>query len=197
MMRYRSVLLFGAPGSGKGTQGKNLGALPRFHHFACGDVFRALDPSSRIGKEFARYARGGGLVPDELTIELWQDAINSRINSGQYNPEKQIILLDGIPRTLEQAKLLAPKLDVLAVIYLICNNVEEIISRILHRSASGGAARADDTNEEVIRHRLDVYEEVTRPVLELYPARRIFRVSTLRPPEEVTAELLRILAPIM
>jgi adenylate kinase len=195
MMRYPSVLLFGAPGSGKGTQGKSLGALPRFHHFACGDVFRALDPNSRIGREFARYATMGALVPDELTIELWLEAVKARIDAGKYHPQTQILLLDGIPRTVEQARLLDPYIEVLAIVYLICNSVEEIIARILRRSAQG-AARPDDTNEEVIRHRLDVYEEVTRPVLALYPRARVYRINTLRTPEEVTADLLVALAPL-
>jgi adenylate kinase len=190
-MRYRAVLLFGAPGSGKGTQGKVLGAMPGFHHFACGDVFRSLDKQSRMGQLFAQYSRGGGLVPDEFTIELWQDAIQRRIDAGQFKPQTDILLLDGIPRTLEQAKLLDSRLEVLSIIYLVCNNVEEIISRLRRRAELEG--RTDDTDEEVIRHRLDVYEEVTRPVLAFYPWNKVTRVNAVRTPEEVTADLVKAL----
>lgn len=144
-----------------------------------------------MGKLFAQYSRGGGLVPDEFTIELWQEAIQKRIDAGQYNPQSDILLLDGIPRTLEQARLLDGRLDVLAIIYLICNNVEEIVSRLRRRAEQEG--RTDDIDEEVIRHRLDVYEEVTRPVLEFYPRNKIVRVNAVRKPEEVTADLVRAL----
>jgi adenylate kinase len=190
-MRFKAVLLFGAPGSGKGTQGKILGSLPEFHHFACGDVFRSLDPTSRLGRLFAQYSQGGGLVPDEFTIELWSEAIQGRIDAGRFNPQTDILLLDGIPRTLAQAQLLDCRIEVLAIIYLVCNNVEEIVSRLRRRAAVDG--RKDDTDEEVIRYRLDVYEEVTRPLLEFYPRNKIIRVNAVRPPEEVSADLRRAL----
>ena len=69
-MKYRALLLFGAPGSGKGTQGRLLGATPGFFHCACGDVFRALDVQSPLGREFMDYSTRGELVPDELTVRL-------------------------------------------------------------------------------------------------------------------------------
>jgi adenylate kinase len=190
-MRHKTVLLFGAPGSGKGTQGKSLGALPRYYHFACGDVFRSLDRNSPLGKSFTQFSQGGGLVPDELTVELWRQTIQARIDAGQYNPQNQILVLDGIPRTVNQARIMEASIDVAAIIYLLCNNVEEIVSRLRRRAMQD--SRPDDTNEEVIRYRLEVYEEVTRPVLALYPAGRIFRVNAVRPPEQVTADLLKAL----
>jgi adenylate kinase len=193
-MRHKTVLLFGAPGSGKGTQGKALGALPGYYHFACGDVFRSLDKNSEIGRAFAKYASGGGLVPDSLTVELWWQTLQSRVDSGHFDPAQQLLLLDGIPRTVEQAKLMNDRIDVLAIVYLVCNDVEEIIARIQRRAAQD--ARPDDTNEEVIRHRMDVYEEVTRPVLQFYPGGRIYRVNAVRPPQEVTDDLLEILKPL-
>jgi adenylate kinase len=190
-MRYRTILLFGAPGVGKGTQGKNLGAMPGFFHCSCGDVFRALDPQSPIGKLFAQYSRTGGLVPDELTVQLWRETVEAWAAAGKFNPQSDILLLDGIPRSLEQATIMDPMLDVAAVVYLICNNVEEIVARLQRRAK--GSGRVDDTNEEVIRHRMDVYEEVTRPVLEFYPRNKIFRVDGSRRPDEVTGEMLRVL----
>jgi adenylate kinase len=153
-MSFRTVILFGPPGSGKGTQGKILGAVPGYFHCACGDVFRSLDPNSDMGKEFAKYSKTGSLVPDELTVRLWRQAIREKVESGQYKPEKQMLLLDGIPRTLEQAHLLAGDLDVRAVINLYCNDVEQIVARLSRRAKLEN--RADDTDIDVIRHRIDV-----------------------------------------
>src|ERR1035437_9243965 len=110
-MRYKTILLFGAPGSGKGTQGKILGAVPGYFHCACGDVFRSLDPRSPMGRTFAEYSRTGALVPDELTIELWRQAIDAMIAAGKFVPARDTLLLDGIPRTVEQAKLMDDKID--------------------------------------------------------------------------------------
>ena len=66
-MKYRTILLFGAPGSGKGTQGKILGTVPGYFHFACGDAFRNLRIEDPMGKAFIEYSSEGQLVPDETT----------------------------------------------------------------------------------------------------------------------------------
>ena len=71
-MKYNTFILFGAPGSGKGTQGKTLGTIPRFYHCACGDVFRSIDTRTKVGKAFLEYSSKGQLVPDEITVELWR-----------------------------------------------------------------------------------------------------------------------------
>jgi adenylate kinase len=188
MTPYKTVLLFGAPGSGKGTQGKMISALPGFHHVACGDVFRALDRSSPIGQEFARYATGGGLVPDELTVQLWQATMAAMVADGRYDPGKQTLLLDGIPRTLEQAQLMAASLNVIAVVHLFVNDISQIVQRLQARASKEN--RKDDADVEVIRHRIDVYEEQTRPVLQYYPFNKIVRVNATQPPEKVTADIL-------
>ena len=71
-MKYRSILLFGAPGSGKGTQGKILGAIPNFYHLACGDLLRRVTPESELGRIFRDYSSRGELVPDEPVIRMWR-----------------------------------------------------------------------------------------------------------------------------
>jgi adenylate kinase len=191
-MPFRTVILFGPPGSGKGTQGKILGAMPGYFHCACGDVFRSLDPAGEMGQEFAKYSKSGSLVPDELTVRLWRQAIHEKIASRQYNPDKQLLLLDGIPRTLEQAHLLSPDLDVRAVINLFCNDVEQIVQRLSKRGKLEN--RADDTDIEIIRHRIDVYEEQTAPLLSYYTRGKVYRVNATRPPEAVTADILAAIA---
>ena len=77
--RYPTVLLFGAPGVGKGTQGAILGRVPGFHHLACGDVFRSLNMSSPEGREIYEFSSRGQLVPDELTIRIWKKALLGHI----------------------------------------------------------------------------------------------------------------------
>jgi adenylate kinase len=190
-MSFRTVLLFGPPGSGKGTQGKILGAMPAYFHCACGDVFRSLNPQSEIGQEFAKYSQSGSLVPDELTIKLWRTSIAQKAGDGAYKPEDQYLLLDGIPRTIEQAQLMETDLDVRAVVNLYCNDIAQIVARLSKRAALEN--RPDDTDIEIIRHRIDVYEEQTRPLLNLYPRNKIFRVNATRPMEMVTADILNII----
>src|ERR1700678_723826 len=80
---YKSLLLLGAPGSGKGTQGKILGTIPGFYHCACGDVFRAVDVRSDFGKAFLEYSSKGQLVPDDVSIGLWSAQIDSMVQSGR------------------------------------------------------------------------------------------------------------------
>src|SRR5277367_5199384 len=102
-MRYRTILLFGAPGSGKGTQGKILVSIPGFYHSACGDVFRTLDLQSEMGRIFWEYSSRGELVPDEFTVKLWKRFIEGMQFINQFRPETEILILDGIPRSLAQA----------------------------------------------------------------------------------------------
>src|SRR3954467_8420270 len=104
-MSYRTVLLFGAPGAGKGTQGKILGTIPNFFHCACGDVFRNLTIESELGKIFLQYSSRGELVPDEPTIRLWREKIAGQQALGHFNPERDRLLLDGIPRNPNQAEI--------------------------------------------------------------------------------------------
>ncbi len=96
--RYRTILLFGAPGSGKGTQGKILGQVPGFFHLSCGEVFRGLNPASELGKTFLEYSSQGKLVPDSYTVQLWCEHIDRLVHTHHFHPEGTILLLDGIPR---------------------------------------------------------------------------------------------------
>src|SRR5271170_5230602 len=110
-MRYKSILLFGAPGSGKGTQGKIIGSIPGFYHSATGDIFRSLDLQTELGRTFWEYAGKGKLVPDDLTIKLWMQYIKGMELINQFHPESEILVLDGIPRNVTQAKLLEETIE--------------------------------------------------------------------------------------
>src|ERR1700739_393890 len=97
MNRYVSYLIVGPPGGGKGTQGKILGNVPRFFHFACGEVFRQLDTRTPIGKKFIEYSSRGQLVPDDLTVELWDQSIDAQVVADRVKPDIATLLVTCIP----------------------------------------------------------------------------------------------------
>ena len=162
-MKFRAILLFGAPGAGKGTQGKILGQIPNFVHFSCGEAFRNLRVDSPLGGVFMEYASKGQLVPDEPTIELWQRSIDGLIATNRFNPEADTLLLDGIPRNPNQARILEDLIEVKAIFNLFCPVVERLVARLQRRALKEN--RLDDANVEVIRARLETYKRDTRAVL--------------------------------
>ncbi len=192
--RYRSVLLFGAPGSGKGTQGKILGTIPNFYHCACGDMFRNLTIDHELGRIFIEYSSRGELVPDELTIRLWRDNIRYAEQSGRFAKERDTLVLDGIPRNPRQAVILAETLDVKALINLTCPDLNKMIERLQRRALREN--RLDDANLDVIRKRLEIYESETKPVLDHYGASLVHTVDSTQSPMFVLRNILDILARI-
>src|SRR6185369_5243805 len=101
-MKFRTILLFGAPVAGKGTPGTILGTIPNFFHCACGDVFRNLTTARQIGRTFIEYSSRGELVPDEPTIDLWRQFIENLMRVGRFHPDRDTLVLDGIPRNVHQ-----------------------------------------------------------------------------------------------
>src|SRR6266851_1423197 len=93
-MRYESILLVGAPGSGKGTQGKALGVLPDFFHCSCGDVFRNIDMNSPLGRTFKELSAKGDLMPDSLTVDVWLTHVQARLADRSYNARENRLVLD-------------------------------------------------------------------------------------------------------
>src|SRR5579859_2150661 len=188
-MRYRTILLFGAPGAGKGTQGKILGTIPNFFHCACGDVFRSLKADSPLGRVFLEYSSRGQLVPDATTIELWHDFIEASTRAGRFRPEQDTLVLDGIPRSVPQAEILRDTLDVVAIFYLRCSNQEALIERLQRRALKEN--RLDDANLDVIRERQATYERETKPVLDFYDKKIEHRINSDQSPHKVLFDLLK------
>ena len=185
---YKALLLFGAPGSGKGTQGKILGTIPGFYHCACGDVFRAVDIRSEFGQAFLQYSSKGQLVPDDVTIGLWATQIEGMERAGRFKPDIDFLVLDGIPRNLNQAKILQSKLDVRRVFHLTCSDKAKVYDRLKRRALKDN--RLDDINEEVIERRLKVYEEESKPVLDFYGSKLITHVNADQWPYQVLRDIL-------
>src|SRR5258705_1270035 len=193
-MRYKTILLFGAPGSGKGTQGKILGAIPGFFHTACGDIFRSLDLQSDMGRTAWEYSSRGELVPDEFTVKLWKQYIKGMELVNQFHPDTEILVLDGIPRNVPQALLLEDTLDVLKVIHLRCTDMTKMVERLRRRALKEN--RLDDANDKVIKHRLEVYETETRPVLDHYAPNTIVKVDATKSQIRVLSDIIKILVPL-
>ncbi len=181
-----NVLLIGPPGSGKGTQGERLAQRLGLEHLAAGDLLRAeVDNATPLGNQVAEMMRKGELVPDTVIISLLMPRVLAASEANGY-------LLDGFPRSVDQA-LEARKLAELAdagpdaVIYLDAPR-EELIRRILARAEIEG--RADDSLETVT-HRLGVFDEATRPLVDYYRKRGLLHiVNADQHEDEVTDEIL-------
>ena len=193
--RYPAVLLFGYPGSGKGTQGVVLGNIPNLIHLAMGDIFRALDKQSDIGQEFLSYSTKGLLVPDELTIRVWKKHVEKLQAEGQYDPAYHTLLLDGIPRTPSQVELLRDAVDVLRVVHLVIEDEDALIARLSGRAKKQN--RPDDADPDVIRKRISVYKAETTPVLNSYEASLVVNVNADQHPLAVLRDCANVLSEVV
>lgn len=186
-----AILLIGAPGAGKGTQGETLGLLPGYFHCASGDIFRALDKESELGKKVAEYSSAGNLVPDEITVEIVKNQLNAWVEDGTYNPVKEVLILDGIPRTENQASLIQEFVDIQQVIHLSCPDRESLVARMKKRAVDKG--RADDADETVIRNRFSVYDAETKPILAHFGEEKTTTIDAQKHPIQVLNELTETL----
>lgn len=192
--RYQTVLLFGAPGAGKGTQGQLLGRIPGFFHMSTGDMFRSLDKDSELAKTFNQYSSKGGLVPDEVTIELWNTYVHAQTILGLFKPNTDLLILDGLPRTVAQTSLVDQHIDVLGIIHLAAADREDMVRRLRKRALQ--EKRVDDAREDVIRNRLDIYERETRPVLDRYDQSLVHEIDAVGSLGSVLEKILHVVVPI-
>ncbi|MCC8153426.1 MAG: adenylate kinase [Tannerellaceae bacterium] len=158
-----NVVIFGAPGSGKGTQSELIIKEFGLDHISTGNVLRAeIKNGTELGKTAAGYIEKGQLVPDELIIDMLAGVLDSKEGS-------KGVIFDGFPRTIAQAKALKAMLnergtDVTVMLNLQVDD-EELINRLLERGKVSG--RSDD-NLETIQSRLEVYHKQTAPLAEYY-----------------------------
>lgn len=187
-MRHPSIVILGAPGAGKGTQGKALGSIPRLFHCACGDVFRSLNTRTPLGAQFLEYSSRGELVPDELTIDLWKAKIDSMRDMHVFKPDIDLLVLDGIPRNLRQAEILEQHIEVHQVFHLSCPNRDELARRVRKRALKEN--RLDDANETIIKQRFATYELETRPIREFYTAAKVTEIDATQQPVKVLHDII-------
>ncbi len=159
-----NLILFGPPGSGKGTQAAKLIDKYNLLHISTGDLFRyELTHNTPLGQEARSYMDKGMLVPDSVTIGMLRNKVEA-------NPDVKGYIFDGFPRTTPQAEaldaLLAEKGDTISGLIALEVNEEEIVQRILNRGKTSG--RADDNDEAIIRKRIAVYLAETATVYDFY-----------------------------
>lgn len=161
-----NLVLFGPPGSGKGTQAAFLIEKYALIHISTGDLFRyEMSNDTPLGKEAKAYMAKGELVPDSVTIGMLRNKVEKHLDA-------QGFIFDGFPRTIPQAEaldalLISMNTEVVGLISLDVNE-EEIVQRILKRGETSG--RADDNDEATIRKRIAVYNSETTPVFDYYNA---------------------------
>ena len=159
-----NLILFGPPGSGKGTQSEKLIAKYHLKHLSTGDLLRSeISRKTPLGLEAKKYMDQGLLVPDEVVIGMINDALDN-------NPEVAGFLFDGFPRTAVQAEeldaLLAKKSTCIDVMLALDVSEEELIKRLVKRGETSG--RSDDSNEMIIKARIQEYHKKTASVADHY-----------------------------
>jgi adenylate kinase len=181
------LILLGAPGAGKGTQGVRLAEHYGVAHVSSGDILRQhVADQTELGQKVAAYTATGELVPDDLVLAVIGRAVAEAMETGGY-------LLDGFPRTLAQAERAyagASRANVTAHAVLYLEVPDEVAEeRLRQRGATSG--RVDDGSAEVIHHRLEVFHEQTVPLLDFYRDRGVLvTVDATPPPDEVTATII-------
>lgn len=191
---YRSVVLVGPPGVGKGTQGKLLSHIPGIFHLSSGDMFRELDEESELGQLFHQYATHGEFVPDDITIKTWLEYVRTKVEHNEYNPETDLLILDGIPRNIDQAQLLCPYINILKILFMVCEDREVMFERIRGRAVK--EKRQDDADELVARYRWDKYKNDTEPMIDHFPQEMIRIIDADTIPADVLHQILSVIVPL-
>ncbi|MCH9626312.1 MAG: adenylate kinase [Chlamydiales bacterium] len=193
--KFPAILLFGPPGAGKESLGRFLAGAGSQYYLSSGDIFRSLPASSPAGKLYYSYASQGQLLPDEATIEIWNYFVLGLIATNSYFPERQDLLLDGIPRTGRQVEMLNELIEVRHIIVLETSNKKELARRVQERSRLEG--NLNDVNMAGLEARLETYERSIEALLSDYPKHLISRVDAAQKPLEVLRDVLARLAHLL
>jgi adenylate kinase len=177
------LLLIGAPGSGKGTQAERLAQRYGITHISSGDLLRQhVREQTTLGRQIQSYVDRGDLVPTGIVVDMLRKPVIAAVEAGGY-------VLDGFPRTVEQAQAAFPTAhalgaEVQAAVHLDVPRAE-LVRRLLARG------RGSDDTQEVIEHRLQVYLDETVPLLEYYANREwMFAVDGAQSPDAVHQEIV-------
>ena len=181
-----NLILFGPPGSGKGTQAAGLVEKYELLHISTGDLFRyEMGNNTPLGQKAKSYIEKGELVPDEVTVGMLRNKVDANLDVEGY-------IFDGFPRTVPQAdeldNLLAENGNEVTLLLMLDVPDDELVKRLLLRGETSG--RADDIDESIIRNRIEVYKNETTPVFDYYAekgkATKVHGVGTI---EEIFGRL--------
>lgn len=191
---YKSILIYGPPGSGKGMISKALSLSDSAVHVSTGEIFRSIDPDSEKGEMIKSYIDKGNLLPDGLTIDIWHEFIEGKIKAKEFE-KGQYLMLDGIPRTLKQVVLLEKYIKVEYIIVLEMKDMDKLIARMKNRAKIEN--RLDDLDENVLKKRMNIYLQDTSKILKHYPKSIIFNFNADQKKLEVIKDVLMKFAPIL
>ena len=203
----KNLVFLGAPGAGKGTQAKRISEKYGIPHISTGDILRAnIKAGTELGKLAKSYIDKGALVPDEVIIKVMQARLAEEDCKNGY-------LLDGFPRTIEQAKALDGITEVTLAINIAVDG-DAVVARIAGRrmcvcgesyhvsthssdvcdKCGAKLYQRDDDKEETVKSRLEVYEKQTAPLIEYYSAKGVLRdVDGMKDVAEVTKEIIKVI----
>lgn len=188
-----AILMFGPPGSGKGTQAQLLSQITGHYHLSAGDIFRNLPADSELGLLQRQYLNQGLLIPDVTAVAIWNEHVARLIQTGQFRPTEQLLLTDGMPRTPKQVDLLANTLRVVKVISLEVEDERCLIQRLEKRAEA--QHRSDDQNRATLQRRISVYQSESRGVLRSFPAELLISIRADQRPFEVLRDILVTASP--
>jgi adenylate kinase len=185
-----NLILFGKPGSGKGTQASLIKNKYNLVHISTGDVFRKnMSNKTDLGMLAKGYMEKGELVPDEVTVNMLKEEL-------EYHLPCEGFIFDGFPRTSYQAEKLDAlltkySLNIHLTIALYVDN-ETLIKRLLNRGKSSG--RADDQSEDKINKRLQEYDKKTKPLIEFYTKQNKYKsINGIGEMDDITARIVNLL----
>ncbi|HIU82119.1 MAG TPA: adenylate kinase [Candidatus Ornithoclostridium faecavium] len=203
----KNLVFLGAPGAGKGTQAKRISEKYGIPHISTGDILRAnIKAGTELGKLAKSYIDKGALVPDEVIIKVMESRLAEADCKNGY-------LLDGFPRTIEQAKALDKITDVTLAVNIVVDN-DAVVARIAGRrmcvcgesyhvsahpsdvcdKCGAKLYQRDDDKEETVKSRLEVYEKQTAPLIEYYSAKGVLRdVDGMKDVADVTSEIVKVI----